>query len=125
MVIGAQSSADTARPDAGRRQPAGRRPRGRRRLGLVLVCCLLVAALAVVGWFVAVPFYRPPLQAGEHYGIDVSNHQGAVDWPAVAGDGITAAYIKATEGETFVDGRFADNWGGAGRQLPPRGAPRP
>jgi lysozyme len=104
---------------------AGRDP-GRadwRRRGLVLLCCLLVLALAAaVGWFVAVPRYRPPLQAGEHYGIDVSNHQGTIDWSAVAGDDITAVYIKATEGQTFVDTRFAENWAGAASAGLRRGA---
>jgi lysozyme len=90
----------------------------------VLLCCLLVLALAAAafGWFVAVPRYRPPLRAGEHYGIDVSNHQGTIDWPAVAGDDITAVYMKATEGQTFVDKRFAENWAGAASAGLRRGA---
>jgi lysozyme len=89
----------------------------------VLLGCLLALALAAVaGWFVAVPHYRPPLRAGEHYGIDVSNHQGSIDWSAVAADDITSAYIKATEGETFVDERFAANWAGAGSAGIRRGA---
>ncbi len=90
----------------------------------MLLSGLLVLALAAAafGWFVAVPRYRPPLQAGERYGIDVSNHQGAIDWSAVAGDDITAVYIKATEGETFVDERFGENWAGAGSAGLRRGA---
>ncbi len=98
------------------------RGRGRRRAA-VLVAGLLVLALAgALGWFVALPHYRPSLQAGERYGIDVSNHQGAIDWSAVAGDDITSAYIKATEGETFVDERFAANWAGAASAGVRRGA---
>jgi lysozyme len=31
----------------------------------------------------------------------------------VAGDGISAAYIKASEGGTWKDSHFADNWDGA------------
>lgn len=42
-------------------------------------------------------------------GIDASHHQGAIDWTAVAGDGISFAYLKATEGTTFVDPTFADH----------------
>ncbi|MFN8499877.1 MAG: glycoside hydrolase family 25 protein [Anaerolineae bacterium] len=45
-------------------------------------------------------------------GIDVSNYQGAVDWPTVASSGIAFAYAKATEGTGFVDGTFAANWAG-------------
>jgi lysozyme len=37
------------------------------------------------------------LKEGERYGIDVSAHQDVIDWRQVTGDGITFAYIKATE----------------------------
>ena len=43
-------------------------------------------------------------------GIDVSHHQGPIDWPRVAAQGIDFAYIKATEGGDFSDPRFAENW---------------
>jgi lysozyme len=43
-------------------------------------------------------------------GVDVSHHQGRIDWKALADDGITFAYIKATEGENFRDANFATNW---------------
>lgn len=46
-------------------------------------------------------------------GIDVSFHQGTVDWPAVAQAGKVFAFIKATDGETYVDPQFAANWAGA------------
>lgn len=64
----------------------------------------------------------PELEAGERYGIDVSNHQGAIDWPAVAGDDIDFAYVKATEGGDHVDARFAANWAEAGAAGLDRGA---
>ncbi len=43
-------------------------------------------------------------------GIDVSHHQGEVAWDRVAADGISFAYLKATEGSTFTDPAFADHW---------------
>lgn len=43
-------------------------------------------------------------------GIDVSHHQGPIDWSAVASDGVHFAFIKATEGGDFTDKRFATNW---------------
>ncbi len=46
-------------------------------------------------------------------GIDVSHHQGDIDWPAVAGSGVDFAYAKATEGVDFVDSRYAENRAGA------------
>lgn len=44
-----------------------------------------------------------------HLGIDASHHQGAIDWEAVANDGISFAYLKATEGATFTDPMFTTN----------------
>ena len=74
---------------------------------------LLVAAVLAGFWFLFVPNWRPPLRDGERYGIDVSNHQGEIDWQAVADDDIDFAYIKASEGGDFTDARFAANWRGA------------
>lgn len=86
-------------------------PRWVRRVGLGLATTLLM--LGVVGyglvrwWF---PHHRPDLRAGERYGVDVSNHQGAIDWEAVAADDVDFAYLKATEGGDHVDRRFAEGW---------------
>lgn len=46
-----------------------------------------------------------------HYdGIDVSHHQGPIDWPLVASDTcIQFVYIKATEGSTHVDTLYQYN----------------
>jgi GH25 family lysozyme M1 (1,4-beta-N-acetylmuramidase) len=46
-------------------------------------------------------------------GIDVSRHQGAIDWQAVARSGVRCAWVKATEGRDYVDPRFAANLSGA------------
>jgi lysozyme len=48
----------------------------------------------------------------EVYGVDVSAHQGDIDWPVLA-DQVDFAFMKATEGGTFVDPNFAVNWDGA------------
>lgn len=42
-------------------------------------------------------------------GIDVSNHNGTIDWQRVASAGISFAYAKATEGTTFTDAYYARN----------------
>jgi len=47
--------------------------------------------------------------------FDVSNHQGAIAWDRVAEDRISFAYIKASEGASFVDAGFPANWTGARR----------
>lgn len=89
---------------------------------IIILGTLTIAGLGAAWWFLWVPNWRPPLQAGERYGIDVSSHQGDIDWKAVAGDGNEFAYIKATEGGDFVDDRFVTNWNGAGDAGLERGA---
>ncbi|MDT0380393.1 lysozyme [Streptomyces sp. DSM 42041] len=46
-------------------------------------------------------------------GIDVSHHQGGINWGAVRNSGIQFAWIKATEGTSFEDPRFNTNYTGA------------
>ncbi len=47
-------------------------------------------------------------------GIDVSKHQGKINWSKVAEDkNIQFVYIKATEGRTMLDRRYHENINGA------------
>ena len=46
-------------------------------------------------------------------GIDISHHQGKIDWKKVAADGIKFAYIKASQGASFVDKMAVENVRGA------------
>src|SRR5262249_5746880 len=55
-------------------------------------------------------------------GVDVSRHQGPIDWRTLAGSGIGFAYIKATEGATFRDANFVTNWSESALADIPRGA---
>lgn len=53
-----------------------------------------------------------------HRGIDVSSHQGQIDWQAVAGDGIEFAFVRLgyrgyADGGIFADDSFSDNVIGA------------
>jgi len=43
-------------------------------------------------------------------GIDISVHQGKIDWKLVADNKVSFAFLKATEGESFIDKNFEDNW---------------
>ena len=62
------------------------------------------------------------------HGIDVSHHNGRVDWPRVAKMRlnadlkITFAFIKATEGGTHHDRQFKKNWQAAHQAGISRGA---
>ncbi|HEY1573339.1 MAG TPA: GH25 family lysozyme [Pseudonocardiaceae bacterium] len=55
----------------------------------------------------------PPQPGATLPGLDVSHHQGTVNWGSVAAAGATFAYLKATEGTGFVDGRFNRNFAAA------------
>lgn len=55
-----------------------------------------------------VDFGRYPVR-----GIDVSAHNGDIDFEKVADSGIRFAWIKASEGETVRDKRFMENYTGA------------
>lgn len=46
-------------------------------------------------------------------GLDVSHWQGNIDWDGVHADGGRFAYAKATEGTSYRDPKFADNYLGA------------
>lgn len=78
-------------------------------LSLVVVVCAL-AALAFYG----VVWPNRVFAAGYGVkGVDVAHYQGEIDWETLAGQGIDFAWIKATEGSSHVDPRFAENWAGA------------
>ena len=54
---------------------------------------------------------KTPLLAGYSvHGIDVSAYQGRIDWRTVARNRVQFAFIKASEGATLRDQRFARNW---------------
>jgi GH25 family lysozyme M1 (1,4-beta-N-acetylmuramidase) len=48
--------------------------------------------------------------AGREPGLDVSNHDETINWRKVKNAGFSFAYAKATEGITFRDKFFPDNW---------------
>jgi len=55
----------------------------------------------------------PPPPPAWLEGVDVSTHQGAIDWSQVAGAGKRFAAMKATEGQTYLDPTYAANHAGA------------
>ncbi|MEU2718065.1 GH25 family lysozyme [Streptomyces sp. NPDC007205] len=55
-------------------------------------------------------------------GLDVSAYQETVDWSAVAADGASFAYVKATEGTSYISSRFSQQYDGAAEAGLIRGA---
>lgn len=78
-----------------------------RRLALGLLLAL-AAAIAFLWWYA--PRWHPSDAAHPSQGIDVSHHQGAIDWAALPAQGVDFAYIKASEGGDHRDTRFVENW---------------
>src|SRR5262245_14980189 len=81
-------------------------------VGAVLLTA--AAAMAIGAW--------NPLTRNYTQGVDVSAHQGRIDWDSLARAGVRFAYIKASEGASFVDPRFSANWRDAARAGVRRGA---
>ena len=51
-------------------------------------------------------FNNPSREIYPVRGVDVSHHQGKIDWDTLARQDIQFAYIKATEGSNFKDKIF-------------------
>ncbi len=93
----------------------------------IFLCFLLAAALLTWAAYAAWLNFRttPPYVDRERYpvaGIDISAHNGNIDFRAVARDGVQFVWIKATEGATFRDKKFSSNHQKAGEAGLKRGA---
>ena len=67
--------------------------------------------------------------SGYHvHGIDVSHHQGSIDWELLRNRGtindepVSFVFMKATEGTSFVDSKFRQNFSATGQYGFTRGA---
>jgi len=58
----------------------------------------------------------------QQQGIDVSHHNGTVDWAEVAKAGVEFSFVKASEGVDAADPMFASHWQALGQQGIARGA---
>lgn len=94
--------------------------KGRRFLRLLLRGALGLAAVCVLTagcWFVWNRWFseraNPSLEEYPVRGIDISAHNGKIDFSKLREQGIEYVYIKATEGTDFVDRRFDANARGA------------
>jgi lysozyme len=89
-------------------------------IGALAACGVVVVTILACPW-ASSWIELAPLRY-EVIGVDVSRHQGPIDWRVLAGSGVSFAYIKATEGETFRDTNFAANWAEAAIAGVTRGA---
>jgi GH25 family lysozyme M1 (1,4-beta-N-acetylmuramidase) len=82
--------------------------RSRRRRLVVLGAAVLAAIAATLA--TTLPSQAAPSGLP---GIDVSSYQGSIDWSAVKAAGTEFAYMKATEGTSFIDSSFSANYTGS------------
>lgn len=99
------------------RRPSGRPPRTGLRTALWTTAAgvAVVAVLAVLVATGTVWPNRIPAAAYAVRGVDVSHYQGEIDWDVLAAQDLDFAWIKATEGASHTDPRFAENWAAANR----------
>ena len=99
------------------RHRRGRRRRNKRNKGkleqyiLIAVLSIIVGGVFLIGWtgvrFI-MEFRIDPDDPVD--GIDISSYQTDINWYEVEEEGYEFAVIKATEGSSHVDPRFAINW---------------
>jgi lysozyme len=77
--------------------------------GRIIPILLVIGLLGVGGWQAA-SRWHPAVERYAVQGVDVSEANGAIEWPVVAGAGADFAYATATHGARQRDSRFEENW---------------
>ena len=79
-------------------------------ISVLLISVLVTVSLLFFGVF---HLNNPSKKDYPVRGVDLSSYQGSVDWDVLSAQDIRFAFIKATEGSSFVDPRFKENWSSA------------
>lgn len=78
------------------------------------IIAVTAAAIIAVGVWRVTSTRRPHVDVERDrfpvVGIDISAHNGTVDFKRVAADGVEFVFLKATEGTTFKDPKFEANY---------------
>lgn len=80
----------------------------------IMIPVMLILAIVILLLYFEVPC-RIVSEKYPVKGIDVSHYQGKIEWQKIKEQGISFAYIKATEGSSSVDEFYSENIDGAGR----------
>lgn len=82
-----------------------------KRAAVFLTFAAVIAVIVVLLFYHGVLLFNNPSSSKYPVrGVDVSSYQGEIDWTVLCHQGIQFAFIKATEGSSFVDPNFADNY---------------
>ncbi|MCL2589673.1 MAG: glycoside hydrolase family 25 protein [Betaproteobacteria bacterium] len=83
------------------------------KLKFLTITICAAALTAGLFFFGILHFNNPSIRDYPIRGIDISRYQGVIDWNVIANQGISFAFIKATEGSAHTDRYFAQNLKGA------------
>ena len=90
----------------------------RKRIWVSVVVVLLVLAACFFGGYYLLKSKTVQINplfvsANDVIGVDVSHYQAEIDMNALADQGISFVYVKATEGTGYTDPNFPVNWANA------------
>jgi lysozyme len=84
---------------------------------LAIIAVILIASYGAyasiklyLGYTGRIELIEPSYEDYPVRGVDVSRYQGNVDWDKINDNGVTFAFVKATEGDDYVDPYFVQNW---------------
>lgn len=76
-------------------------------IGALLISAIIAAALVYNG---VILLNNPSDEEYPVRGVDISSYQGDIEWQILSSQNIDFAFIKATEGSSFVDPYFTYNY---------------
>lgn len=80
-------------------------------IALIFILIALTGAVSIfLVWNGIILLNNPSEEKYPVRGVDVSSYQGKIDWQVLSSQNISFAFIKATEGSTYVDECFENNY---------------
>lgn len=83
----------------------------KKKLAIVIAICIVI--VSIFGYLLyknIITLSNPKSLGYTIKGVDVSEYQGDIDWQILSNQDIQFAFIKATEGSSYVDPNFLDNF---------------
>lgn len=82
------------------------------KLSMITITVILMFGIifSILAWNGVIIFNEFAAKKYPVTGVDVSSYQGEIDWEVLSSQNISFAFIKATEGSSFVDAYFAYNY---------------
>lgn len=85
----------------------------KKTLVILSIFFILLIGAGLFLYFGEVELNHPSKSRYPVRGIDISHHQGTIEWHKVKPEDVRFVYIKATEGEDFKDPQFKESWDSA------------